>query len=226
MVTFMKKTRTTSTRSISRIVLPLLFLGGLLLSSLTMPRPVVAEPIMAVIVTADLPRYQQVHEAMVKVLQAGGFGEGKLKIFKQTPGADKMSLVNSLRRAEAAGATLVVTYGSQATAIAKDELKKTPLLFADVYDPVALGAVKTLKAPGTDASGATSKTDLGALVDSLCEDRRETGFDFFANLFNIIYCPGDIFAVYAYKHEKLLGGSKHRNNGFYSLTKGFEMKIF
>ncbi len=104
---------------------------------------------------------------MVKVLQSGGFGEDKLKIFKQTPNADKMSLTNSLRRAEAAGATLIVTYGSQATAIAQDELKNTPLLFADVYDPVALGTVKTLAAPGTDASGATSKTDLGMLIDSL-----------------------------------------------------------
>lgn len=126
-----------------------------------------AQPILAAIVTADLPRYQQAYEAMVKVLQAGGFSEDKLKIFKQNPNADKMSLTNSLRRAEAAGAVLVVTYGSQSTLVAQDELKNTPLLFADVYDPVALGTVKTLTAPGTDASGATSKTDLDLLVDNL-----------------------------------------------------------
>jgi putative ABC transport system substrate-binding protein len=104
---------------------------------------------------------------MVKVLQTGGFGEDKLKIFKQNPNADKMSLTNSLRRAEAAGATLVITYGSQATSLAKESLKDTPLLFADVYDPVSLGVVKTLAAPGSDASGATSKTDLGLLVEAL-----------------------------------------------------------
>ena len=126
-----------------------------------------AQEILAAIVTADLPRYQEVHESMVKVLQTGGFGEDKLKIFKQNPNADKMSLTNSLRRAEAAGATLVVTYGSQATSLAKDSLKDTPLLFADVYDPVALGVVKTLAAPGSDASGATSKSDLGSLVEAL-----------------------------------------------------------
>ena len=126
-----------------------------------------AQEILAAIVTADLPRYQEVHESMVKVLQAGGFGEDKLKIFKQNPNADKMSLTNSLRRAEAAGATLVVTYGSQATSLAKETLKDTPLLFADVYDPVSLGVVKTLAAPGADASGATSKTDLGLLVEAL-----------------------------------------------------------
>ncbi len=126
-----------------------------------------AQPILATIIAGDLPRYQQTHEAMVKVLLAGGFSEDKLKVFKQTPNTDKMSLINSLRRLEAAGSTLVITYGSHATDAAKKELKNTPLLFADIYDPVALGIVKTLAAPGTDASGATSKTSLKQLVEAL-----------------------------------------------------------
>lgn len=126
-----------------------------------------AQQTLAAIVTADLPRYQQAHQAFVKVLQSGGFGEDKLKIFKQTPNADKMSLANSLRRAEAAGVALVVTYGSSATSAAMTELRETPLLFVDVYDPVELGVVKTLAAPGADASGATSKTELSLLVESL-----------------------------------------------------------
>ena len=37
--------------------------------------PANAQEILAAIVTADLPRYQEVHESMVKVLQTGGFGE-------------------------------------------------------------------------------------------------------------------------------------------------------
>ncbi len=126
-----------------------------------------AQQILAAIVTSDLPRYQAVYDAMSKVLLAGGFSEDKLKIFKQTPNADKMSLTNSLRRAEAAGATLIVTFGSHATVVAKETIKETPLLFADVYDPVALGVVKTLAAPGTDASGATSKTSLSMLIEAL-----------------------------------------------------------
>ncbi len=130
-------------------------------------RTVSAQPILGAIVTADLPRYQQSHQAMVKVLQSAGFGEDKLKIFTQTPNADTMSLTNSLRRFEAAGATIVVTYGCRAAEVAKGELKDTPLLFADVYDPVALGIVKTLAAPGSDASGATSKTSMKQLVEAL-----------------------------------------------------------
>ena len=140
---------------------------AVVLSSALFSPAAMAEPILGAIITSDLPRYQQSHEAMVKVLQAGGFGEGKLKIFAQTPNADKMSLVNSLRRFEAAGATAVVTYGCRAAEVAKEELKNTPLLFADVYDPVELGIVKTLAAPGTDASGATSKTSIKQLVEAL-----------------------------------------------------------
>jgi putative ABC transport system substrate-binding protein len=131
---------------------------------LSLPLQAVAQDILASIITADLPRYRIAHDAMVTVLKAGGFGEDKLKIFVQSPNADTMSLANSLRRSEAAGVALVVTFGGRATAVAQQELKKTPLLFADVYDPVAQGTVKTLTATGTDATGATSKTDLGQLV--------------------------------------------------------------
>jgi putative ABC transport system substrate-binding protein len=155
-------------RTLSR-VLPVTFLCVGFLASGLMSTQASAQQILAAIVTADLPRYQEVHEAMVKVLQAGGFGEDKVKIFTQSPNVDKMSLTNGLRRAEAAGATVIITYGSQSTALAQSELKNTPLLFADVYDPVALGTVKTLAAPGTDASGATSKTDMGTLVGSLMD---------------------------------------------------------
>ena len=140
---------------------------GFIIGSLLVASPLLAQEKLAAIITADLPRYQQVHDAMAGVLQTGGFGEDKLKIFKQTPNADKMSLANSLRRAQAAGATLVVTYGSHATSIATNELKDTSLLFADVYDPVASGVVKTLTAPGTNASGATSKTSLNSLFEAL-----------------------------------------------------------
>jgi putative ABC transport system substrate-binding protein len=146
-------------------VIPLLL--ACIVASFSSAGIVRAQEILATIVIEDLPRYQKVHDAMSKVLQAGGFSEEKLKIFKQTPNADKMSLTNSLRRAEAAGVTLILTYGSQATSIAKDTVKDTPLLFADVYDPVALGVVKTLATPGTDASGATSKTNMETLVDAL-----------------------------------------------------------
>jgi len=128
-----------------------------------------AQEILAAIVAADLPRYQEVHESMIKVLQTGGFGEDKLKIFKQNPNADKMSLTNSLRRAEAAGATMVITYGSQATSLAKESLKDTPLLFADVYDPVALNLVSAEKMTGHNMTGVRGDAPLQTLMKYFLE---------------------------------------------------------
>lgn len=139
----------------------------LLCCSLLTPTLADARQQVAAIIVSDLPRYRQAYEAMVSVLKAGGFDESKLKLFTQTPGADKMSLINSLRRTKAANVDLVITFGSQVTALARQELGDTPLLFADVYDPVAIGVVKNLAAPGTDATGATSYTDLTTLVEAV-----------------------------------------------------------
>ena len=146
---------------------PLFAAACLLCCSLLVPSLATARQMLAAIIVSDLPRYRQAYDAMTAVLRTGGFDESKLKLFAQTPNADKMSLINSLRRAKAANVDLLVTFGSQATALAREEIKDIPLLFADVYDPVAIGVVKNLAAPGTDATGATSHTDLGQLVDAL-----------------------------------------------------------
>lgn len=134
---------------------------GLLLSA---PRPVAAEPLLAAIVPADLPRYKEAHKALTKILEAGGFGAGKLKIMVQSPNADKMSLINSLRRANSAGAAVIVVYGSRAAQVVPGEQLTAPVVFADVYDPVALGVVKSLATTGAEITGASSKTELASLV--------------------------------------------------------------
>lgn len=151
----------------NRIVLILLTvccLTGLLLA---VPRPVAAEPLLAAIVTADLPRYKEAHRALAQILETGGFGAGKLKIMVQAPNADKMSIANSARRADSAGAAVIVVYGSRAAQALASEQLNAPLLFADVYDPVALGVVKSLTTTGAEVTGASNKTDLGSLVGHL-----------------------------------------------------------
>jgi putative ABC transport system substrate-binding protein len=151
----------------NRLVLVLLTvccLTGLLLA---VPRPVAAEPLLAAIVTADLPRYKEAHRALAQILETGGFGAGKLKIMVQAPNADKMSIANSARRADSAGAAVIVVYGSRAAQALASEQLNAPLLFADVYDPVALGVVKSLTTTGAEVTGASNKTDLGSLVGHL-----------------------------------------------------------
>lgn len=146
----------------------LLFIAFLLALSLSPAVTARAEQqLVAVILPGDLPRYSAGHAAFLKILLNGGFGEDKVKVFVQKPNPDRMSITNSLRRASAAGAELLITYGGTATDVATREAKKSVVLFADVYDPVGLEIVNTLSAPGVNRSGASSMIPMAPLLEAL-----------------------------------------------------------
>jgi len=123
-----------------------------------------ADKFVAVVITGSLPRYKTAHDSFVNVLKAGGLSEDKVEIYVQTPNPNPMSWINSIRKAVGIGADLIVTYGAPATLAAKKEARGTPVLFADVYDPVSLGIVKTLAVTGGDITGVSGKTPLDTLV--------------------------------------------------------------
>ena len=114
-------------------------------------RAVADERLIAVIMANSQPRYNQVHAAFVK--NTGGFCDRDCRIYVQTPNADLMSLRNSVRKAVALGAELIVTYGPLATLAAKAELPPVPTIFADVYDPVGLEIVSANTKTGRNMSG-------------------------------------------------------------------------
>jgi putative ABC transport system substrate-binding protein len=127
------------------------------------------EQFVAVILTGDLPRYREAHEAFVNLLHSGGMNEEKIRIYVQTPNPDPMSWANSVRKAVAVGADLIVTYGAPATLAAQKESRDVDVLFADVYDPVALGIVKTLSNPDGNMTGVSGKTPLITLIKAFTE---------------------------------------------------------
>jgi len=129
--------------------------------------PAAAEQLVAAIVTGDLHRYRQAHTRLESVIRKAGFDESKLKIFVQTPNVDTMSLTNSIRRSVAAGASLMITYGAAATMVAAQEVKDIPVLFVDVYDPVGLGVVQNMAAPGTNRSGSSCNLSQKPLLENL-----------------------------------------------------------
>jgi putative tryptophan/tyrosine transport system substrate-binding protein len=124
---------------------------------------------VASVITGDLPRYRSAHEAFMKILRAGGMGEDKVKVYVQSPNPDAMSWANSVRKAVGGGANLIITYGAPVTLVAKKEAKGIPLLFADVYDPVALGIVKDLAVTGGEISGIASTTPVETLARTLVD---------------------------------------------------------
>lgn len=142
----------------------LLFLFSALSGSCFTPSVLAEAQFIAVVITGDLPRYRQAHEQFEKILRAGGLFEQNVRIYVQTPNPDPMSWTNSIRKAVAVGADLIVTYGAPATLVAKKESRGVPVLFADVYDPVALGIVKTLVVSGGNITGVSCKTPLTTLI--------------------------------------------------------------
>jgi putative ABC transport system substrate-binding protein len=119
---------------------------------------------IAVIITGNLPRYQQAHGAFMEVLQSGGWGQDRVTVYVQTPNPDPLSWANSIRKAVGVGADLIVTYGAPATLVAKKEARNLPLLFAEVYDPLGLGLIGDLNNPGEGISGVSNKTPIETLL--------------------------------------------------------------
>ena len=143
-----------------------------------------ADKFVAVIITGDLPRYQQAQAAFMDILRAGGLDESKVEVYVQTPNPDPISWANSVRKAVGVSADLIITYGAPATLVAKREARSLPVLFADVYDPVGLGIVKDLMVPGGDISGVSNKTPIETLL-------RTFGDVFKGQSIGALYSPDD-----------------------------------
>lgn len=161
------------------------------------------EQFVAVVITGDLPRYKEAHEAFVKVLRTGGLTEEKVKIYVQTPNPDPMSWINSIRKAVGVGADLIVTYGAPASLAAKKESRNIPVLFADVYDPVALGIVKDLIVPGGEITGVSGKTPLETLIRAYGEIQP-------ARKMGVLFSSDDKGSVLQVEQLEVLAG----NHGF------------
>lgn len=119
------------------------------------------EHLIAVVMANSQPRYQEIHAIFDK--QSKSFCTSDCRIYVQTPNADIMSLRNSVRKAVALGADLIVTYGPAATLAAKAESPPVPTLFADVYDPVKLGLVSAKSKTGRNMTGVRGDAPVQAL---------------------------------------------------------------
>ena len=85
-------------------------------------KAVAEERLIAVVMANSQPRYKEVHAAFAK--QAADFCGKDCRIYVQIPNADIMSLRNSVRKAVALGAELIITYGALATIAAKAETNR------------------------------------------------------------------------------------------------------
>jgi putative ABC transport system substrate-binding protein len=143
----MKKTRTMHRSAIAFFLLALCILST--------PQPASsAEITIGVIMTGNLPYYNNIHEAFSEQLKSEGLGPEKVQIILQRPVPTKMSWINALRKLVAYDADVIVAYGAPAAMIAITETSRIPIVFAGVYDPHALGLVRK------NTTGISSKVPI------------------------------------------------------------------
>lgn len=109
--------------------------GILLLVFLILP-PVCfsAENTVGVIMTGDIPYYQELHQAFMARLARGGV-LANTEVIVQKPYPDAISLSNAARKLIATDVDVIVVYGAPAAVSVLHEQTKIPMVYASAYEP-------------------------------------------------------------------------------------------
>ena len=122
-------------------------------------RPVLAaDKTIGVIMTGDTSYYREIHKAFTESLSSEGINA---EIVLQTPMPNPLSWANSARKLAAIGSDIIISYGAPATFSASKEVSDIPIVFAGVYDPVAVGI------SGNNITGISSKVPVISLLKNL-----------------------------------------------------------
>jgi len=117
-----------------------------------------ADKTVGIIMSGNVGYYQEVHKAFAAALVREGFDHLKVDIILQMPAPDVLSWANSARKLAVAEVNVLVTYGAPAALAAIKETKGIPVVFAGVYDPVAVGV------SARNITGISSKVPMTSLL--------------------------------------------------------------
>ncbi len=120
-----------------------------------------AEKTIGVIMSGNIPFYQEVHKAFVRALAREGFDHRNVNTLLQMPSADLLSWTNAARKFTATEVDVMVIYGAPAALAAIKETRSIPIVFAGVYDPVAIGV------SARNVTGISSKVPVTSLLKYL-----------------------------------------------------------
>lgn len=141
-----------------RIILPVALTLGCAVPSFG------AGKLVAAVLTSDIHRYREAHRAFVRTLAQKGYDSNNTEFIVQTPNPDPISWANTIRKFEAIGADIIVTYGAPVTLAAMRETRDIPIVFVDVYGPVETGISRSMTMTGKNLCGVSSKVPMATLV--------------------------------------------------------------
>ena len=128
-----------------------------------------ARKLVAAVLTSDLPRYREAHKAFTRTLAQKGYDQSNIEIITQSPNPDRISWANTIRKFNAIGADIIITYGAPVTLAAMREADNTPIVFVDVYGPVETGITRSMSLPGGNVTGISSKVPMVTLIKTAQE---------------------------------------------------------
>ena len=128
-----------------------------------------ARKLVAAVLTSDLPRYREAHKAFTRTLAQKGYDQSNIEIITQSPNPDPISWANTIRKFNAIGADIIITYGAPVTLAAMREADNTPIVFVDVYGPVETGITRSMSLPGGNVTGISSKVPMVTLIKTAQE---------------------------------------------------------
>lgn len=105
-----------------------------------------AENVIGVIMSGDIPYYNDLHKAFLSRLTQLGIA-ADTEVVVQKPYPDKISLINAARKLIAMDVDAIVVYGAPAAVATVAEKSKVPVVYASVYEPFAT-EVKTRYSTG------------------------------------------------------------------------------
>ncbi|MBI5848217.1 MAG: hypothetical protein HZB31_09775 [Nitrospirae bacterium] len=154
--------------------------GILLLVFLVLPPACyAAENTIGVIMTGDIPYYQELHQAFMSRLGREGIS-AITEVIVQKPYPDAISLSNAARKLIATDVDVIVVYGAPAVVSVLHEQTKIPMVYASVYEPF-ISQLKMRNSTGTNVKLSISSllrylrelkqiTTLGVIYSSNEED--------------------------------------------------------
>lgn len=160
-----------------RTVLLFLIIAGLFF--LFQAHAVSADKTIGIIMTGDIPYYQELHSVFMARLEKEKGGD-PAQVLVQRPYPDPISLSNAARKLIAMDVDVIVVYGAPAALAVMQEKTKIPMVYAAVYEPFT-SKVKTKTTTGIQAKlsvssllrylrGLTQISSLGVVYSSSEED--------------------------------------------------------
>jgi putative ABC transport system substrate-binding protein len=135
--------------------------------SVVLVSPSLAEKKIGVLEFSEQLRYMEAIQGIMDKLKEAGYGEPQASFTIENAKANKAVAAELVKKFAAEKMDLIFTIGTHATLAIIQEIKDVPIVFAQVYDPVAAGIAKDWQSSGNNTTGATTKIPMSKLMDSL-----------------------------------------------------------